>query len=112
MRFLIDENVRLEIETFLVKAGHDVRRVAPGSENGEIIQLAFTEKRVLVTHDLHFANILIYPPERYCGIIRIRIDPPLASKVLPALQKLLEKVAPEKFNKKLYVLEEDGFRAK
>lgn len=112
MKFLIDENVRSEVQAFLVKAGHDVKRVTPGSKNGEIIQVALTEKRVLVTHDIHFSNILMYPPEKYCGVIRIRIHPPSANRIISALRKLLDKVPPEEFNMRLYVLEDDGFRVR
>jgi len=112
MKFLIDENVRSEIETFLVESGHDVRRVASGSRNGEVIQSALAEKRVLITHDIHFSNILAYPPAKYCGIIRIRIDPPSADKIIPALKGLLDKTRSARFNRRLFVLEENGFRVR
>lgn len=109
MKFLLDENVLPEVETFLVEAGYDVKRVFSGSENGEVINVALAEKRVLVTHDTHFSNILVYPPNRYCGIIRIRIHPPSTDKIVSSLRRLLNKVAPEDFNKRLYILEENGF---
>ncbi|MFH1246044.1 MAG: DUF5615 family PIN-like protein [Candidatus Omnitrophota bacterium] len=112
MKFLIDENVRFEIETFLVESGHNVRRVASGAKNGEVIQSALAEKRVLITHDIHFSNILAYPPDKYCGIIRIRIDPPSADKITLALKGLLDKTPSERFDKRLFVLEEDGFRVR
>ena len=112
MKFLIDENVRSEVEIFLAESGHDVKRVASGARNGEIIQSALAEKRALITHDVHFSNILMYPPEKYCGIIRIRIDPPSADKITLALKGLLDKTPSEQFDKRLFVLEEDGFRAR
>lgn len=112
MKFLLDENVLAEVETFLISAGHDVKRVSSGSENGEVINAALAEKRVLVTHDIHFSHILTYPPNKYCGIIRIRIHPPSADKIVSSLRGLLSKVAPEEFNKRLYILEEDDFRVR
>jgi len=112
MKFLLDENVGSEVETFLMKSGHDIKRVASGSENGEVMRVASVEKRVLITHDIHFSNILMYPPNRHSGIIRIRIHPPSPDRVVSALRRLLNKVAPEEFNKRLYVLEEDDFRVR
>ena len=112
IKFLIDENIGSDVESFLIKAGYDAKRVVSGSKNGEVVHIALIEKRVLITHDIHFSNILMYPPNKYCGIVRIRIHPPSANKVIPALQGLLEKVASDGFNRKLFILEENGFRVK
>ena len=112
IKFLIDENIGSNVESFLIKAGYDAKRVVSGSKNGEVVHIALIEKRVLITHDIHFSNILMYPPNKYCGIIRVRIHPPSANKVIPALQGLLEKVAADGFNRKLFILEENGFRVK
>jgi predicted nuclease of predicted toxin-antitoxin system len=112
MKFLLDENIGSDIEVFLSQAGHDVKRVMRGSKNGAVAQCACREKRILITHDIHFSNILMYPPEKYSGIIRIRIHPPLGDKIISSLQKLLGKIKPEDFDKKLYVLEETGFRVR
>ena len=112
MKLLLDENIGSEVERFLVESGHDVKRTASGSENGEVMHAASIEKRVLLTQDIHFSNILMYPPHRHCGIIRIRIHPPSPDKSISALKRLFDKVAPGEFNKKLYVLEEDDFRVR
>jgi len=110
MRFLIDENVRLEIAEFLRNEGHDIKTIPSGIENSEVIRLAQKEQRILLTHDIHFSNILLYPPKQYSGIIRIKIHPPLVDKIVSALKYLLSKTSPEEFDKKLFVLEKDNFR--
>lgn len=110
MQFLIDENVRSEVTDFLTREGYDVKVVPHGMKNSNVIDLAQKEKRVLLTHDRHFSNILMYPPHKYHGIIRIKIHPPSVDKTISALRQLLVDVQPEKFDKKLFVLEEDGFR--
>ena len=73
MRFLVDENVRKEVVDFLKSSGHDVLVVASGSEDAKIAQIAKETKRVILTHDQHFADILLYPPEEYSGIIRSKL---------------------------------------
>jgi len=65
MKFLIDENIRKEVTEFLQKSGYDIESAPTGSQNGEIIQLATEEKRILLTHDKHFSDIFLYPPENF-----------------------------------------------
>jgi len=110
MKFLIDENIRIEIMDFLTEKGHDVKRVPCGMENGDVMSLATNEQRILITHDIHFSNILIYPPAKYSGIIRIKIHPPTLEKITNALSNLLGKISSNEFKKKLFILEEDKFR--
>lgn len=111
MKFLIDENVCLEVSEYLRAEGHDVKRVPSGAKNGEVIKLALADKRVLVTSDGHFSNILMYPPHKHCGIIRFKIHPPAPAKELRAITKLLLRFSSSTgFDKRLFVLEEDDFR--
>lgn len=113
MKFLVDENIRLEVAEFLIKEGHDVKRAVHGIRNGEVIRTALNDNRILVTSDLHFSNILMYPPQKYCGIIRFKIHPPSAAKEIEALKKLLLRFSsPSEFDKKLVVLEENDFRVR
>jgi len=112
MRFLIDENVRKEVIDFLKAEGHDILVVPRGSSDDKVIQIARGEKRIILTHDQHFANILLYPPEELPGIIRIKIHPPSAPPIIGALRDFLAKFTPERLEKKLIILEKDGFRIK
>lgn len=110
MQFLVDENVSKEIMDFLSANGHDVKPVLPGSKNGEVKKLAQQEKRTLLTHDVHFSNILLYNPKELYGIIRIRIHPPNPNKIIDALNALLDKIKNINIHGKLIILEEKTFR--
>ncbi len=110
MRFLIDENVRKEVVEFLIKEEHDVKSVPSGYKNGQIASLVKQKKRILLTHDKHFADILMYPPKGFFGIIRIRIHPPTAENIIPSLSKLLKKLSKTNLTGKLIILEKDDFR--
>lgn len=110
MRFLIDENVRKDVVDFLRAAGHDVLMATAGSQDGEIAQTAQESKRVILTHDQHFADILMYPPRKYSGIIRIKIHPPIAPIIINALSDLMHKMTPEQIDKRLIILGKDGLR--
>ena len=113
MKFLLDENVRFEVSNFLTSEGYDVKRTPSGIKNGQVIKLAVDERRILVTSDVHFSNILVYPPHKYCGIIRLKIHPPSAAKEIAALKRLFREVSSHStFDKKLFILEENDFRVR
>jgi predicted nuclease of predicted toxin-antitoxin system len=112
LRFLIDENVRKEVADFLRLCGHDVLILGSGIKDEETARIAKETKRIILTHDQHFADILMYPPEEYPGIIRIKIHPPSAPAIINALKDFLSKIGPDRLGKKLIILEEDGFRVR
>ena len=55
------------------------------------------------------ANLLTFRPHDFHGIIRIKIHPPIISDMWNALENLLSKFSHRDFNKKLFILEKDGF---
>lgn len=109
MRFLLDEDVHVKVMVPLRAAGHDIQRVPSGVKNGEVIALAKKEQRILITRDKGFIDTLLYPPAQYGGIICLRIHPPVLEKLNQALDSLLQKIPPDKFPGKLFILEEIGF---
>jgi predicted nuclease of predicted toxin-antitoxin system len=110
MRFIVDENVRSEACQFLKTSGHDVLTPERGAEDCEIANIAQREKRIILTHNQHFADILLFPPQEYAGIIRIKIHPPSAPIIINALKDFLAKFTAGQLKGKLVILEEDGFR--
>lgn len=60
MRLLADENFPKDAVDALLLAGHDVlwiRSLAPGLPDREVLKLAQTEKRVLLTFDKDFGDL-------------------------------------------------------
>lgn len=113
MRFkvLCDENISGGIYSSLVESGFDVTRVSQGMKDSEIAVLTKKEKRIILTFDSDFANILAYPPKDFYGIIRIKIDPPVNAVVVTALQKVFKALGSmEGFRGKLVVVEAWKFR--
>ena len=47
---------------------------------------------VLVTRDWDFSNVMLYPPEKYNGIIILKIHPPLGKDLIKALENFLSVV--------------------
>lgn len=94
----------------LKENGFDVKTPQAGTDDEKVAKLSKSENRVLVTFDRHFANTLQFPPEKYSGIVFIRIRPPLIRSVLDALLNLFELVEPAHFRGKLFVLSISGYR--
>ena len=114
IKLLADENVPPGVVGFLRDRGFDVKEVGEagttGASDDAVMALARKEKRVLLTFDKHFANILVYPPNSHHGIIRIRIHPPLIDDIIEALDQLLQKFDLNTIEGSLVVLEREGFR--
>ncbi len=109
MRFLVDESVDIRVIRLLKELGHSTRRVPSGAANGAVLHLARRERRVLIARDSDFANIILYPPSRHCGVVHIAIHPPWFQKIAPALQRLVKSVPEEEFDGRVFVLEETGY---
>ena len=90
MRIKLDEHFGLRGRSLLEAAGHDVSTVASerlwGIEDEQLAELCRLESRTLITMDTDFANILRFPPERYPGIVVLRVPEPVTlSKIESAL---------------------------
>lgn len=111
LKFLCDENISNAILTSLEKRGFDIKKVKLGLPDSEVALQAKKEKRIILTFDSDFSNILEYPPKSYSGIIRLKIHPPFNDLVIKAFHNLFSKFnKPEDFKRKLFILEKNSFR--
>jgi predicted nuclease of predicted toxin-antitoxin system len=73
MNFKLDENLPPDVSDLLREKGHDVRTVFEqglrGHTDPELIGVCQTEGRALLSLDLDFSNILLFPPEQFAGSI-------------------------------------------
>ena len=106
-----DENVPDKVVRLLDKEGFDVKKAPFLSEDEEIAEEASSECRVILSFDRHLGNILLFPPEKYAGIIFIRIRPPLIDAVFSSLISLFGSVKLSEFKGRLFTLTPFGFRS-
>lgn len=108
----MDENIPPEIADYLGDKGHDVkevRKLAKGSEDEEIVEIALAESRGILTLDLDFGHIYYFSRRGELNIWVIR------PKVLTIsnLKSILDENFPEiekDADKGLYVLRETDYR--
>jgi predicted nuclease of predicted toxin-antitoxin system len=92
MKFKTDENLPVEVVEILTRHGHDALSVIDqrlaGHPDPDVAQVCRSEQRALVTLDLDFADMRVYPPDQYAGLIVLR---PRA-QTIPAIERLAEQM--------------------
>ena len=113
---MADENISPQTIKLLRKLGYDVKAVAEtnfkGHEDDEVVFVAQTENRVIITLDVGFGSIYFFSKRGQVGIIILRIHPPVIEDVNPILADFLSKVNLEKkkLTKALIVLNRRRYR--
>lgn len=95
MRILLDADIprsflnKLKEDSFDVIDVRDVSRQPLKDE--EVFNLARKERRILITRDLDFSNILHYPPHTSSGIVVLRTHLLTKEEIFQILKEVLKK---------------------
>lgn len=93
MRFLADENVEWTVVESLRKQGFDVVAAHTdykGFKDNEILQLAHQQKRILITNDTDFGNLVFHRQQLSSGIILMRFLNENSNQKAKTIQHLLK----------------------
>ncbi len=116
MRFKVDENLHPDATAFLRSHGHDTVTVwdqgLRGRPDADVSEAARSEGRILLTLDVGFADIRTYPPERYPGIICLRLARQGRESVLGVLPRILAFAKKEPPVARLWVVDESTIRVR
>jgi len=93
LRLLTDENIDPQVITHLRDAGFDVIDIFEadlrGRSDQQILDLAYQQQRVVLTHDSDFGTLAIHQHRPMIGIIYLRpghIDPAFTTATLDAIR--------------------------
>ena len=116
MRSKIEENLPIEAAALLQAAGWDCSTVyeeaLSGAEDARIGAACRAEERVLFTLDQDFADIRLYPPADYPGIVVLRPRDPHREAVLQMLGRALRVMEREWTLHRLWIVEPDRIRVR
>ncbi|MBA3521777.1 MAG: DUF5615 family PIN-like protein [Gemmatimonadales bacterium] len=101
MRCKLDENMPLDAAELLRQAG---------ARDERVITVCRSEGRILLTLDLDFADIRVYPSAEGPGVIVFRPREPNAEQVLRLLARALHVLATEPIERRLWIVEEARIR--
>ncbi len=94
MRFLVDECTGPAVARWLRRQNHDVISVFDemrGAADGEIIQKACEQNRILITNDKDFGELIFREKKPHKGVILLRLEDERAANKIIVLKNLLEK---------------------
>lgn len=117
MKLLIDECVLGKTAALLKRSGFSIVTLQELGKtsvtNGVVIKISKKQKAVIVTNDLDFGNLILYPLGSHLGIIvlRPRLDTPQAiDDVHKILLRLLREVKPQDIERSLIIIDRNKYR--
>jgi len=93
MKVKLDENLGCRGREFLLSSGFDVETVVSqalcGATDHVLIDVCRSERRCLVTLDFDFSNPVQFPPDKYAGIVVLKLPKdPTVNDILTFLRML------------------------
>ena len=114
MRFKTDENLHPQLAVFLRENGHDALTVwdeeLRGHPDTDLAAACQSEQRALVTLDTGFADIRVYPPRQYAGLIVLRVTDQSRRSILKVFPRVLNLLKSEPLSGQLWIVSERSVR--
>ena len=108
-RFKLDENLPRGAQALLRDAGHEVDSVIDerlgGGPDRKVLDACREEKRILITLDLDFGDIRLYPPADHGGIWVLRPATQSIENSLLLLRGALALLGAEPTDRRLWIVE-------
>jgi predicted nuclease of predicted toxin-antitoxin system len=114
MRFKVDESLHVEVADLLRGQGHDALTVFDqglrGRDDHDIADTCRSENRVLLSLDLDFSNILMFPPENYPGLIVLRLRLKGRAAARRVVTRVINHLNKEPLTGSLWIVDEHRIR--
>lgn len=115
MKFLVDADLPKSAAKVIKELGfevEDVREISLGNvEDSEIIRYAKQRGFIIITRDLDFGNILVYPVKSHKGVIILRLPCFFVSKQINnILLEFLKSTKEEEIKNSIVIVELGRYR--
>ena len=114
MRFKVDESLHVEVVDLLRGQDHDALTVFDqglhGRDDHDIADMCRSENRVLLSLDLDFSNILMFPPENYLGLVVLRLRKKGRAAVRHVVTRVMDHLNKEPLAGRLWIVDEHRIR--
>ncbi|HLJ58041.1 MAG TPA: DUF5615 family PIN-like protein [Chthonomonadaceae bacterium] len=98
MRFLVDECTGPAVAEWLRAEGHDVVSVYDdrrGIDDDAVLQIAISERRILITNDKDFGDKVFRDGRRHHGVVLMRLDDERSAVKVATVRRLIAQYAEE-----------------
>ncbi|OGL45338.1 MAG: hypothetical protein A2149_00725 [Candidatus Schekmanbacteria bacterium RBG_16_38_11] len=102
LRFLVDVGVSKKVEKWLQNHGYDiksVRDIDPRMLDKEILKIAVSEKRMLITMDKGFGELVYNSRLSHGGVLLLRLEDAKSDDKVEIVKNILEKHSDALVNK-------------
>ena len=92
MKFLIDVGVGKKVENWLRENGYDilaVRDIDAHAKDSKILQLAFEQKRMIITMDKDFGELVFNSGKQHAGVLILRLEDADADTKVGVIKNIL-----------------------
>ncbi|RZD17699.1 MAG: hypothetical protein EVG15_09795 [Candidatus Acididesulfobacter diazotrophicus] len=112
LKFLIDVGVGKKVENFLSAEGYDtkcIRDINPRMADIEILNIAATENRMVVTMDKDFGELVYNSKLSHGGVLLLRLEEANSSRKLEIVKDIIKNF-PDKILNKFCVYKDGKLR--
>ncbi|MDX2037209.1 MAG: DUF5615 family PIN-like protein [Isosphaeraceae bacterium] len=114
MRFKTDENIPVGVVRILTERGHDAHSVVDqlldGHPDADVAMVCREEQRALITLDLDFSDVRLYPPEQFPGLVILRPGLQSISAIERLAEQLVDYLSSQTLTGHLWIVEEHRLR--
>jgi len=112
LKFLVDVGVGKGIEEYLSEKGYDtkaVRDIDPRMEDEDIIRIAVSENRMVITMDKDFGELVYHSSTEHGGVLLLRLEDATGTEKLQVVKHILNNYA-NRIGNCFCVFQKDKFR--
>ncbi len=94
LKFLVDVGVSIKVESWLIEQGYDtksIRNIDPRMPDKKILQIALQEKRMVITMDKDFGELVYNSGLPHAGVLLLRIDNCNSAEKLHIVEEIIRK---------------------
>ena len=102
LKLIVDVGVGKEVERWLLNQGYDiksVREMDPRMSDRKILKMAVSEKRVVVTMDKDFGELVYNSGMPHAGVLLLRLEEAVSDEKVKIVEKILEEYSDRLLNK-------------
>lgn len=94
LKFLVDVGVGKKVESYLFENGYDfksVREIEHRMKDSEILKIANDEKRIVITMDKDFGELIFNSGLTHYGVLLLRLDDSNGEEKVETIKEIITK---------------------